>query len=67
VGPLLGLDMLNAGVLYADLFTQQLDLLLRTVYLGPSAEPSVHAVGGTPPGCGVGAFLSNERWGLDAL
>jgi len=45
VRPLLGFEVLHAGVLDADLLAQQMDLLLQSVGLGPSAaHPRVAAM-----------------------
>lgn len=45
---------LHAGVLDANLLAEQLNLLLKAVDFGPSAQRRVQAVGGPPPGGGHG-------------
>ncbi len=52
VGPLLGLDVLHAGVLDADLLRQERDFVLEALNLGPEAE--VEALGRPDEGCGQG-------------
>jgi len=48
MGSSVGLELLHAGILDADLFSQELDLLLQPITLGPPSELMVHALRGQP-------------------
>jgi len=54
VGPLLGFDVLHAGILDADLFTQKLDLLPEALEFRPEAEAGIEALSGPAEGGGQG-------------
>ena len=54
VGPLLGFDLLHAGVLDADLLTQERDFVPEPLDLGPEPEARVEALGGPTEGGGQG-------------
>jgi len=50
VGPLLGFDVLHAGVLDADLLPQKRDFVPEALKLGPEAKAGVEALSGPAEG-----------------
>ncbi len=62
MGPSLGLDLLHASILDADLFAQQLNFTLEPLEFRPEAEAGIEALSGPAEGGGQGEFC--ERDGL---